>query len=538
MSLITRPVLVLLFSMLCLTPVLPDQQPAGAPPAPARISAHIWADLEADGEAEVLVVLEEQADLSAAAALADKDARAHHVFAALRETAQGSQGSLVADLRARGVKYRPFYLVNMLSLSADRDLILQLVRRPEVNRVVANPRVSVDIAAPLYGGTPAPRRQSSGAPWGIERVGAPAVWDLGIRGEGVVVAGNDTGIFWEHEALKEAYRGWDGAQADHDRNWHDAVNGRAVPYDDHGHGTHTLGVAVGFGGEDELIGMAPESHWIGCKNMDQSGYGTPARYIECFEFFLAPYPHGGDPLADGDPALAPDVVNNSWTCPPEEGCDTDTLREAVEALRSAGIVPVFSAGNYGSGGCGTVHYPPAVYDAAFSVGAFGVGDVIASFSSRGPVVADSSGRLKPDVAAPGVSVRSSNSRGGYSNSGGTSSAAPHVAGQVALMISASSQLRGRVDDIEEIIIHTTESRVAPYPCGGEDPGVVPNNTWGHGIIDADYAVQAALVWPSPVPTATPSPTATPTSTAGPATPTPTATPTPGTIWSVYLPLSV
>jgi subtilisin family serine protease len=357
-------------------------------------------------------------------------------------------------------------------------------------------------------------------PWGIERVGAPEVWAMGIEGKGVVVAGNDTGIYWEHEALRDRYRGWDGMQAVHDANWHDAVTGQPVPYDDFGHGTHTLGTAVGYGGEAERIGMAPRARWIGCKNMDATGFGTPASYIECFEFFLAPYPHGGDPMSDGDPTLAPDVINNSWTCPEYEGCDPYSLQEAVAAVRAAGIVDVFSAGNYGSG-CGTVHFPPAIYDAALSVGAFGSGDTISRFSSRGPVTSDGSGRLKPDVAAPGESVRSCSRWGGYSLGRGTSSAAPHVAGQAALMLAANPRLRGQVDAVEAIIEDTAEPMTASVPCGGEAPGAVPNNTWGYGIVDALDAVHAALLWGQTTPTAT-------------ATATSTVTPSPG--WRTYLPM--
>jgi len=97
--------------------------------------------------------------------------------------------------------------------------------------------------------------------------------------------------------------------------------------------------------------MAPEAKWIGCRNMNE-GVGTPASYIECFEFFLAPYAAGGNPSA-GDPAKAPHVINNSWECTPGEGCGPDALRMAVESARAAGILVVASAGNSGSG-CGTV----------------------------------------------------------------------------------------------------------------------------------------------------------------------------------------
>ena len=102
------------------------------------------------------------------------------------------------------------------------------------------------------------------------------------------------------------------------------------------------------------IGMAPGAKWIGCRNMD-AGNGTPARHIECMEFFLAPYPINCTP-AQGDPTKAPDITINSWGCPPSEGCSANTLQAAVEAQAAAGIMMVVAAGNSGSG-CSTVSDP-------------------------------------------------------------------------------------------------------------------------------------------------------------------------------------
>jgi len=96
-----------------------------------------------------------------------------------------------------------------------------------------------------------------------------------------------------------------------------------APCDDMGHGTHVMGTAVGWDGGENRIGVAPGARWIGCRDMD-NGFGTPATYLECFEFFLAPYPVNGTP-EQGDPDLAPDVTNNSWSCPPAEGCSAGTL---------------------------------------------------------------------------------------------------------------------------------------------------------------------------------------------------------------------
>ena len=126
--------------------------------------------------------------------------------------------------------------------------------------------------------------------WNIVRVEADQVWGLGYTGRGVVVGGQDTGYQWDHPALIGRYRGWDGAAASHDYNWHDAIHSgggicgydTTAPCDDNGHGTHTLGTAVGDDGGVNRIGVAPGARWIGCRNMNQ-GVGTPATYAECFQ---------------------------------------------------------------------------------------------------------------------------------------------------------------------------------------------------------------------------------------------------------------
>jgi subtilisin family serine protease len=252
-----------------------------------------------------------------------------------------------------------------------------------------------------------------------------------------------------------------------------------------------MGTIAGDDGGSNQIGVAPGARWIGCRNMEER-WGTPATYAECFEFFLAPYPLGGDPFTDGVPALAPHVINNSWTCPATEGCDWSTLQAIVENVRAAGIVVVASAGNDGYGGCSTVQDPIAIYDAAFTVGATGSGDGIAGFSGRGPVAADGSNRLKPDVVAPGVNVRSCVPGTGYGTKGGTSMAAPHVAGTVALLWSAAPHLVGNVGATEQLIAQTARPRTTAEGCGGDGTGDVPNNVYGWGIVDALAAVEDGL----------------------------------------------
>jgi subtilisin family serine protease len=476
--------------------VLGSLRASSRPSRPTAIAPAVW-QATADGEsADVLIVLGEQADLSGAEGLSSLEARRRHVYDTLRMTALRSQADLRADLTRAGVAYRPFYIVNMLALRGGRDRLAALADRPEVARIVGNPQVRQSLPEPRS--EVLSRAETEGVTWGVERVNADDVWDLGYTGEGVVVAGQDTGYDWDHPALIEQYRGYNGVTATHDYNWHDAIHSSGgdcgadspVPCDDYDHGTHTMGTMVGDDGAGQRIGVAPGAAWIGCRNMNQ-GVGSPATYIECFEFFLAPYPVGGDPFTEGEPSLAPHVVNNSWTCPPGEGCDRTTLQQVVENVRAAGILVVASAGNDGRLGCGSVKDPPAIYDATYSVGATNSADTVASFSSRGPttVTVDGPVLMKPDVSAPGVDVLSSVPGTGYRYKRGTSMAGPHVVGTAALLWSAEPALIGDVDATEEIINRAARPRATAEGCGDDGADDVPNNVYGWGIVDALAAVE-------------------------------------------------
>ncbi len=332
--------------------------------------------------------------------------------------------------------------------------------------------------------------QPEGVEWNISKVGAPQVWATGVKGAGAVVGGQDTGYLWTHNALKNQYRGTNGATATHDYNWHDAIHTAGstcgadspVPCDDNGHGTHTMGTMVGDDGAGNQVGMAPAAKWIGCRNMDR-GNGTPATYSECYQWFVAPTKIDG---TSPDATKAPDVINNSWGCPSSEGCtDPSVLLTVVQNVVAAGIVTVHSAGNSGSA-CSTVSEPAAIYDDSFTVGATTNTDDIASYSSRGPVTVDGSARKKPNIAAPGSNVRSSYNSGpnNYATLNGTSMAGPHVAGLVALMVSADPTLRGQVKTIRTLIEQTAVRRTTAQGCGGDSATAVPNNVYGWGRIDA------------------------------------------------------
>ena len=436
------------------------------------------------GNTEFLVTLASQADISQAQSLPTKSEKGWFVYRTLTELAERTQAPLIAALVDLGVEYHPYWVTNTIWVRAGLSTLQLLAERPDVAHIYANPIVALD--APVQnipaGATP------QAVEWNIQQVHADDVWALGFTGQGVVVGGADTGYAWNHPAIKNQYRGWDGQAVDHDYNWKDATPSPSpTPIDPYGHGTHTMGTMVGDDGLNNQIGMAPGARWIGCRNMDTAGNGTPESYIACYQWFIAPTRVDG---SDPNPDMAPDVINNSWYCPPSEGCtDPNALLQAVQNLVAAGIVSATSAGNSGSG-CSSIDAPAAIYDESFTVGATDDTDTIASFSSRGPVTVDGSNRRKPDISAPGVDVRSCVPGGGYSWMSGTSMAGPHVAGLVALLISAQPAIRGEVDQIESTIEQTAFGRGATQTCGGDHLGDIPNNIYGWGRIDALAAVQA------------------------------------------------
>ena len=480
-------------------------------------------DLAEQGQSEVLVILREQADLTSANSLPTKEAKGCAVFNALHSVATRTQAPLLARLRQRGLPSRSFHIANVLWAKVDVAMALELAGRSDVALLDPNPHVNgLSAATPSISVVDKHRTRLAdafrelgsygrlaamilGIEPGLTSSNAPLVWAQGFTGQGIVVAGQDTGYQWNHPALITKYRGYSTSGIDHNYNWHDAIHSGggscgadvAAPCDDGFHGTHTMGTVCGDDGAGNQIGMAPGAMWIGARNMDQ-GNGTPATYLECFEWLLAPYPIGATP-AQGDPLKAPHVTNNSWGCPSSEGCTITSLLLAVQAHRAAGIISVVSAGNGGSG-CSTVADPPAIHDEVYSIGAWRPStNAIASFSSRGPVTVDGSNRLKPDLVAPGYAVRSSTPTNTFGSASGTSMAGPHVCGAVALLLSAHPALIGQVT-LVETILNDTALRYNSASCGSN--GTWPNNLFGYGRLNVAAAVAATrhvLVASSSVP---------------------------------------
>ena len=431
----------------------------------------------------LFVILRDQADISSVRQIENIDERRTAAYQMLTQHANETQAGLRNTFDDFGVEYTPYYLVNALEVQGGTLVRLYLATRPEVDRVIASPRLrpvnQSDSLAIMQTGDFAP----TGVQWNVSRIGADRVWqEFGVRGEGIVIGQSDSGADVTHPALRGTYRG--NASGD-DYNWFDPWNFRSSPYDVGGHGTHTLGTILGQNG----IGIAPGATWFACANLYRN-LGNPALYLDCMQFMLAPFPHGGDPLVDGDPTLAADVMNNSWGCPEIEGCDPNALLHAANYLRDAGIFVVVSTGNDGPD-CSTVSAPLSLYDSVFSVGAIDRNGNIAFFSSRGPVTVDGSRRIKPDIVAPGVGILSSLPGGTYGSNSGTSMAGPHVAGAVALLWSAEPRLMGDIDRTEQLLIETADPYTGSTSIGCFT-GDVPNAAYGYGALDVYEAVKEAL----------------------------------------------
>lgn len=475
-----------------------------------------------------LVHLRQQPDLAMLDQMvsASQTERRTALFDLLLRSTQAAQAGVRAALDARVnaaavAGYQPFLIVNALAVEGDLATLIELAQRPDVERITANyplvvwndgmrntefgmrsaefpPRSSLlagaSWARPSYSVQAATTQQSS-LNWNIDLVGASRVWrELGVRGEGAVVAGFDTGVAFQHPALLDQYRGNLGNRRfDHNYNWFepnttlypDGNLGQShsnQPIDCDGHGTHTMGTMVGDGrSSGAQIGMAPGARWIAlpgiCGGTMPGGIRDDIGALKAFQWLLCPTDLSGQ-LSTADCSKAPDVVNNSWG---SANPVNDVLRPAVQRLRAAGIAPVFAAGNpsAGPGSIGT----PANAPEAITVGATTHLDTVATFSGRGPSFY--AGEQKPELSAPGVDVLSSVSTSSYVLASGTSMAAPHVAGLIALLVSADLR-----DGIRDFSVDELERFMAYTALDLGDPG--PDDDYGYGRIRAYEAVQWAL----------------------------------------------
>ncbi len=432
--------------------------------------------LQSNETITVIVTLRQQADLSRVSG-ANRAARRQGILRALQATTDLTQkrikGLLTARLAQGKVsRFQPFWVFNGFSVTATAEVINELAQHPDVLSISPD---SLDIVPVL--GPPEPN---------ITLVNAPSLWNLGYFGQGVVVANMDSGVDVSHPDLSSRWRA--GLNS-----WYDPYGQHpTTPTDLTGHGTQTMGVMVGGDAGGTTVGVAPSAQWIAVKIFDDSRSSTATAIHQGFQWLLDP---------DNNPATddAPGVVNNSWTFA-NPGCNLD-FEPDLQSLRAAGILPVFAAGN--GGPLSNTSFSPSNNPSAFAVGAINNSSQIYGFSSRGPTTCGGSTGPYPELVAPGVNIRSTDLFSGYAIVTGTSLASPHVAGGLALLLSAYPNLSAA--EQQNALINSS------FDLGAAGP----DDVYGYGRLD----LLAAFNWLASAPTSTASPTSTPSNT-------PTFTPVP------------
>jgi len=448
----------------------------------AAIDPDVAQDLARGGRMNVFLKVASDADLSAAKAMPDKGARRQFVHDTLNAHASASQAALRGWLDTHGVRYLSFWINNSLYLyDVDATLVRELATRSDVERVRGDHPLAIDAAVSQTAATSAPATIE----WNIEQIHADEVWLHGNMGEGIVIANIDTGVRYTHEALRRQYRGNNGdGTFTHDYNWWDPQHNLAAPADSVGHGTHLMGIAVGGDGpgpQANDIGVAPGARWIAAKGCAQLSC-SQLSLISAAQWVTCPTRVDG---SDPDCTKAPDIVDNGWG----GGGDDPWFHSYVSAWRAAGIIAVFSVGA-GGPSCRSIG-SPADYPEVVGVGATDMNDVLESFSSRGP---GAFRPLKPDIVAPGESIRSASNTGdtAYVIFSGTSMAASHVSGTLALVLAAKPS--ATYAEAYRALAVGAERNLGPPPgaqsCAGRPYNQYPSFIYGWGRVDADGAAMA------------------------------------------------
>ncbi|MDW7773928.1 MAG: S8 family serine peptidase [Desulfobulbaceae bacterium] len=418
-----------------------------------------------EDEVSVIVTLTDQVDLRQ---FKDRDRKVRRagINRALRARAEKTQGPLKKFLHNTNVrKFKPFWIFNGMAVTLRADQVDELARRPDVQSVRLDGVLTLPEPSPSQTGTPE---------WNLNAINAPALWELGYTGKGIVIASMDTGVDYLHPDIKPKWRGGSNSWFDPFEEHPDTPVDNAGEYS--GHGTGVMGIIVGGDAGGTAIGVAPDAQWIAVKIFNDSGEAPYSEIHEGFQWLLDP---DGDPDTDD----LPDVVNNSWGLPDKlNECfdDDEPFQFDIQALKTAGVAVVFSGGNTGGiEDSDPKSIPPANYPESLAVGAVDEYLIAADFSARGPSACDDS--IFPEIVAPGVNVRSADLTYGtvlnsYRDFSGTSFAAPHVSGAMALLLQADPELS--VDVLEGLI---KDSAADPG-----NPG--PDNTYGYGMLDVAAAV--------------------------------------------------
>lgn len=410
-------------------------------------------------------------DLVNPKAYSDRGSFLKHLRATLKshhaEALQPLVDLFTSELMNLVVEFRTFWISPVAFIKgASRpivDLVAAVTGVLEVRQARAYPAPSLMTTMSTTTGNASRIDPNDPVDWGVAYIDAPSLWDKGFTGNGIVVGSIDTGVRSTHEALRDTFIGEYG--------WFDPELKSTTPHDDNGHGTHTMGSIAGSKG----IGVAPDVTWMTCRGC-RAKQCLEADLLACMQFMLCPTdPTGANP----DCSKAPRIINNSWGG--DRGGDL-AYKDAIAAWHKAGIIPVFSVGNTGPA-CGTVT-SPGDYPNVIGVGGTTYDYALGVWSSKGPSTVAS---VKPDITAPGGQIYSSNNKSdtSYIVSSGTSTAAPHVTGTIALLLQNEPTLT--YDQIYARLTSTTVQsglESTNYTCGNTPDTKWPNNQYGWGLVNA------------------------------------------------------
>ncbi|MET0006426.1 MAG: Calx-beta domain-containing protein [Candidatus Thiodiazotropha sp. 6PLUC9] len=376
------------------------------------------------------------------------------VFSSLKKQTQRASAAVARLLRKHGVKteLKMLWTINGIALDLPADLVDDITGLPGVERVTADMRLTMS----------SPEVEDSAAipQWNIDKLNAPNLWQQEVFGEGVVVGIMDSGVDVNHPDLSGRWRGGSNS-------WFDPYQEHDLPVDLVGHGTQALGLILGGDESGYQVGLAPEAKWIAAKIFDDGNQTTLSAIHLAFQWLLDP---DGDPLTDD----APHVVNNSWGFASTINQCYQEFGEDIRLLQEAGIGVVFAAGNYGPSTATSIS--PANNPGALSVGSIDQSEQIELLSSRGPNACD--GGAYPKLVAPGALVFTTDLLPiAYNVVSGTSFAAPHVTGAIALLKSAFPELP--VSQIETALY---DSAVDLGETGNDDQS-------GYGLVDVSAAYE-------------------------------------------------
>ncbi|WP_320069106.1 S8 family serine peptidase [Micromonospora sp. RTGN7] len=447
--------------------------PGGATASADKIRPELMSQLQGKSESDFWIRFTGRADLGKASANQDWNKRGAAVADALRKTAADSQAKVRSELDGAGAKYQTFWATNAIKVSSGSLTMVQnFAAHAEVEGIYATTAYQLP---KVTEGTD--EKTANALEWGIANINADDVWsEYGVTGAGITVANIDTGVQYDHPALVGAYRGNNGdGTFDHNYNWFDAAGDCATaPCDSDGHGTHTMGTMAGAVGANQ-IGVAPGVKWIAANGCCPSD----AALVTSGQWMLEPTDLNGQ---NPDASKRPNIINNSWgTTQPS---NDPFMEDVTLAWAASGIFGTWSNGNKGSA-CQTSGSPGS-RTSNYSTGAYDVNNNIASFSSRG---SGQDGGIKPNISAPGVNVRSSVPGGSYASYSGTSMAAPHLAGAVALLWSAAPALVGDITATRALLDNSAIDK-ADAQCGGTADD---NNVYGEGRLDALALLDAAPI---------------------------------------------